>query len=153
MSASLINESTRIKVSSVLNRDVTTFGKQNLTDGDDETCWNSEQGLPQYILLDFRRPVFVRQIQLMFQGGFVGKKCQLLGGAQGSQYEPITTFYPDDSGVQMLSKVIPFLDLTAYVFPISSLAGTERLQIVFEESTDFYGRITVYKLDVIGEEA
>lgn len=31
------------RVSSVLNRDTTSFGKQHLTDGSEETCWNSEQ--------------------------------------------------------------------------------------------------------------
>lgn len=33
----------KLKVSSVLNRDVKNYGKQHLTDNDDETCWNSEQ--------------------------------------------------------------------------------------------------------------
>ena len=31
------------RVSSVLNRDVKQFGKQCMFDGDDETCWNSDQ--------------------------------------------------------------------------------------------------------------
>lgn len=33
----------QIRVSSVLNRDTTNYGKQNLIDGQVETCWNSEQ--------------------------------------------------------------------------------------------------------------
>ena len=32
-----------VRVSSVLNRDVKQFGKQFMFDGDDETCWNSDQ--------------------------------------------------------------------------------------------------------------
>ena len=31
------------RVSSVLNRDVRQFGKSFMFDGDDETCWNSDQ--------------------------------------------------------------------------------------------------------------
>ena len=31
------------RVSSVLNRDVKQFGKKHLLDGDEETCWNSDQ--------------------------------------------------------------------------------------------------------------
>jgi len=31
------------RVSSVLNRDTRQFGKQFLIDGQDDTCWNSEQ--------------------------------------------------------------------------------------------------------------
>ncbi|RUP47670.1 hypothetical protein BC936DRAFT_145462 [Jimgerdemannia flammicorona] len=40
-----------------------------------------------------------------------------------------------------------------HTFPVLSGTAIERLKIVFEESTDFYGRITVYKLVVLGEEA
>lgn len=31
------------RVSSVLNKDIKQFGKQNMFDGSDETCWNSHQ--------------------------------------------------------------------------------------------------------------
>ena len=39
----------RVKVSSVLNRNVKEFGKQFLFDGREDTCWNSDQGTPQLI--------------------------------------------------------------------------------------------------------
>jgi hypothetical protein len=39
----------RVKVSSVLNRNVKEFGKQFLFDGREDTCWNSDQGSPQII--------------------------------------------------------------------------------------------------------
>ena len=39
----------RVKVSSVLNRNVKEFGKQFLFDGKEDTCWNSDQGTPQLI--------------------------------------------------------------------------------------------------------
>ncbi|KAH6928821.1 hypothetical protein HPB50_020118 [Hyalomma asiaticum] len=32
-----------LEVSSVLNRDVSNFGKKHLTDGCRDTCWNSDQ--------------------------------------------------------------------------------------------------------------
>ncbi len=34
---------THYRVSSVLNRDVKQFGKKFMFDGDEETCWNSDQ--------------------------------------------------------------------------------------------------------------
>ena len=40
---SLLNDETTCRVSSTLNRDVKQFGKKFLFDGDDETCWNSDQ--------------------------------------------------------------------------------------------------------------
>jgi hypothetical protein len=39
----LIDEDTTCRVSSVLNRDTKQFGKKHLFDGEDETCWNSDQ--------------------------------------------------------------------------------------------------------------
>lgn len=37
-----------------------------------ETCWNSDQGTPQYILLDFAEKVEVTRFSIQFQGGFAG---------------------------------------------------------------------------------
>ncbi|KAI8334228.1 galactose-binding domain-like protein [Chlamydoabsidia padenii] len=140
VSTSLINQDTRIKVSSVLNRDTTSFGKQHLIDGTEETCWNSEQGLPQHILVDFGTPAVLHTIHLTFQGGFVGKTCVALGSTpeQPNNYNvSLATFYPQD--------INPMQS-----FPITCDQPIQRLKLVFEESTDFYGRITVYKFDVLG---
>ncbi|KAI9304187.1 galactose-binding domain-like protein [Cunninghamella echinulata] len=139
--SSLISSNTRIKVSSVLNRDTTTFGKQNLIDGSEETCWNSEQGLPQHILIDFGGEVKVNEIVLTFQGGFVGKKCVALGSTseQPNDYNiPLVTFYPQDINPLQTFKVD------------NNDTPIQRLKLIFEESTDFYGRITIYKLDILG---
>ncbi|KAG0287444.1 Nuclear receptor 2C2-associated protein [Linnemannia gamsii] len=121
----LINSGCRIKVSSVLNRETTLYGKQFLTDDSEETCWNSEAGTPQFIIIDFARKVNIDTFQLMFQGGFVGKICQVL--------------HWTDS-----------LD-----FPVaeSERLTTSRVKIVFETSSDFFGRITIYKLDILGQDA
>ncbi|PAV22818.1 galactose-binding like protein [Pyrrhoderma noxium] len=72
--ASLINAETKIRVSSTLDKSV---GKKYLTDGNPETCWTSQQGLPQYIHIKFNSPVVPKKIHITFQGGFVGKTCSL----------------------------------------------------------------------------
>ena len=64
---SLLDERVRIRVSSVLNRDIKQYGKKFLTDGSDETCWNSDAGVPQHITIDFGRAVVVESLKLMFQ--------------------------------------------------------------------------------------
>ena len=51
------------------------YGKKNLFDGTEETCWNSEQGKPQWIFLKFGQKVNIETINIMFQGGFVGQDC------------------------------------------------------------------------------
>jgi len=57
-----------LKVSLVLDCNVKAYGKVYLTDGREDTCWNSDQGSPQSIVIDFERDVLIHQIQLMFQG-------------------------------------------------------------------------------------
>jgi hypothetical protein len=43
-------------------------------DGNKNTCWNSDQGSPQFILIDFGRSVVTKKLKIMFQGGFVGQE-------------------------------------------------------------------------------
>ncbi|KAF9289613.1 Nuclear receptor 2C2-associated protein [Linnemannia elongata] len=93
---SLLNSDCRIKVSSVLNRETTLYGKQFLTDNSEETCWNSEAGTPQFIVIDFGRKVNIETFQLMFQGGFVGKTCQVLAWTDASEFVDMMRFYPED---------------------------------------------------------
>jgi hypothetical protein len=50
----------------------------------------------------------------------------------------IDTFYPEDINPTQTFNFEPTVPL-------------KRVKIIFEESTDFYGRITVYKLDIIGK--
>ncbi|KAG0361822.1 Nuclear receptor 2C2-associated protein [Gamsiella multidivaricata] len=134
----LLNADCRIKVSSVLNRETTLYGKQFLTDNSEETCWNSESGTPQFIVVDFGRKVQIESLQIMFQGGFVGKTCQLLAWTDDSEFVEIMKFYPEDINPLQI---------------INDRKITSRVKIVFESSTDFFGRITVYKLDILGQDA
>ncbi|ORZ04426.1 galactose-binding domain-like protein [Lobosporangium transversale] len=136
---SLLNKDCRIKVSSVLNRETTLYGKQFLTDDNEETCWNSESGTPQFIMVDFGRKVLVETIQLMFQGGFVGKTCQLLAWTDDNEFVEMMRFYPEDINPMQ-------------IFAENQRQETSRVKIIFESSTDFFGRITVYKLDILGRD-
>lgn len=56
---------------------------------------------------------------------------------------------PNDYNVEV-STVYPEDISSKQIFTFDPTEGLKRLKIVFEESTDFYGRITVYTLDVIG---
>jgi hypothetical protein len=64
-------------------------------DGKNDTCWNSDQGSPQFVLVEFPKAVKVEEIRLRFQGGFVGKDCSLYAGS--NPQELIHQFYPEDS--------------------------------------------------------
>ena len=71
--ASLLPFVSSVRVSSVLNGAVAEYGKQHLLDGSSDTCWNSEQGSPQFVQLTFQQPVHIASLSVTFQGGFVGQ--------------------------------------------------------------------------------
>ncbi|KAJ8331755.1 hypothetical protein BDV3_000816 [Batrachochytrium dendrobatidis] len=136
----------QLRVSSVLNRDATNYGKKHLVDNNLETCWNSDQGSPQWIQVDStsdQEPIQPTSIRLMFQGGFAGKECELLGqpltpaDATSTEWHRIMKFYPEDIN-------------TLQEFPIAQPThGYKKIKVVFMNSTDFYGRVTVYQFNII----
>ncbi|XP_061457986.1 nuclear receptor 2C2-associated protein [Rhineura floridana] len=135
--ASLICSGTVSRVSSVLNREVKQFGKKYMFDGNEETCWNSDQGATQWLTLEFPQTVQVSQILIQFQGGFASRKCTVQGCRKGEDLSQVAEFYPKDTNsLQMFTLKEALLD---------------KLKITFENSTDFFGRVIVYQLDVHGE--
>ncbi|NXW80013.1 NR2CA protein, partial [Hirundo rustica] len=164
-------------VSSVLNRDVKHFGKQHLFDGSEETCWNSDQGASQWVTLCFPRPVRVSQLHVQFQGGFSSRLCTLEGCRTGEELVKISELYPQDSHAMQISfpgmvtgagiggiflgilllgaglaSRIPasFLHREPHRFQVEETV-LDKLKITFGSSTDFFGRIVVYHLGVLGE--
>ncbi|NWV42247.1 NR2CA protein, partial [Grantiella picta] len=142
------------RVSSVLNRDVKQFGKQHLFDGSEETCWNSDQGTSQWVTLDFPRPVKVSQLHLQFQGGFSSRLCTLEGCRTGEELVKISELYPQDSHAMQIS--FPRMMGGGFGgffgdFSIVEETVLDKLRITFGSSTDFFGRIVVYHLGVLGE--
>lgn len=121
------------RVSSVLNKNVKEFGKQNMFDDSNETCWNSDSGTPQWILINFNEEVDLSEIEIEFQGGFAGKKCSIEAGLDTKDLSPVDDFFPEDTN-------------TRQRFHLSATKRTKVFKIVFHSSTDFFGRIVVYKL-------
>ncbi|KAJ2863898.1 hypothetical protein GGH94_003304 [Coemansia aciculifera] len=134
----LANLVSRYGVSSVYNRNTVSYGKQHLFDKSRETCWNSEQGTPQHIQVEFKVPVKLTAIRIQFQGGFAGKTTNLFDMSRPSQ--PICPLHPkDDNTVQVLTLPESLQDI-----------ARTRIKIQFLSSTDFFGRIIVYSLDFVG---
>uniref|UniRef100_A0A3Q2Z7Y3 Nuclear receptor 2C2-associated protein n=1 Tax=Hippocampus comes TaxID=109280 RepID=A0A3Q2Z7Y3_HIPCM len=128
------------RVSSVLNRDVKQFGKKFMFDSNEETCWNSDQGDCQWLILDFPQSVNVSELKVQFQGGFSAKTCRLEGCSGDGDFTLISHFYPEDNNSLQISFII-------------FAAAVDRVKITFENSTDFFGRIIVYTLDILGEKS
>ncbi|KAG8176280.1 hypothetical protein JTE90_022452 [Oedothorax gibbosus] len=125
MNSSLIKNSSGVRVSSVLNKNVKEFGKQYMTDDCGDTCWNSDQGSPQWLQVDFPKCVKIEELHLQFQGGFAGKECWV-ETKKNDEMKKLHSIYPEDKN------------------------STDTMKVVFQSSTDFFGRIIVYKLDVKG---
>ncbi|KAF5352391.1 hypothetical protein D9756_005801 [Leucocoprinus leucothites] len=141
---SLIDSRTVLKVSSTLDKSV---GKKHLTDGDVETCWTSQQGLPQSIQLMFADSVLPQRVSLVFQGGFVGTRCSvwILDSADSTQeWRVFTNIYPEDVNRRQTFDLQP-IDSCVKIDD-----GVQAIKFLFEESSDFFGRITIYDLKVEG---
>jgi len=135
MSTRLITTDTRIKVSSTLDN---SLGKSCLVDGNPETCWTSQQGLPQYIQLVFPSPVTPKRISLTFQGGFAGTTCAVTTRSQdATSWQELTRIYPED-----VNRV--------QVFDLTTEEPAKGIKLIFDESSDFFGRITIYDLMIEG---
>ncbi|PAA51513.1 hypothetical protein BOX15_Mlig018476g1, partial [Macrostomum lignano] len=124
-----------VRVSSVLNRNNSEFGKRHLTDRNPETCWNSDQGAGQWIELALARPSRLLSLQLQFQGGFSATRC-------------LVAALPGDGEPQLLadarlsdSSQLQSLNLAPGAPPVR-----DRIRLTFLETADPFGRVTVYQL-------
>ncbi|TEB38772.1 hypothetical protein FA13DRAFT_1848568 [Coprinellus micaceus] len=130
-----------IKVSSTLDKSV---GKKYLTDKNVETCWTSQQGLPQYIQANFKdtkiNPV---RLSFTFQGGFVGTRCVVQAQSGPSGWETFTEVFPEDVNRQQVFD-LPTIEGSRWA------DGMNAIKLTFEQSSDFFGRITVYDLTLEG---
>lgn len=127
------------RVSSVLNRNVKEFGKKFLFDGRDDTCWNSEQGTPQWVQINYGCEKEVTELHIMFQGGFAGKSCWVeVKKSEGGEFERAADFFPEDTN-----------KLQKFTFSDNPLPLGCVFKIVFSDSTDFFGRITIYQLKLV----
>jgi hypothetical protein len=129
------------KVSSVLNKSA-EFASKHMFDGNEDTCWNSHQGNNQFILLEFEEPVIPTSVTAVFQGGFVGQDAviELLNTSSGGEVllRDLWDTLEDNNTAQ------------TKVFNEGSRLKAKFLRITFPTSTDFYGRVTIYKLSVEG---
>ncbi|XP_067952154.1 nuclear receptor 2C2-associated protein-like [Watersipora subatra] len=138
MSSSVLQASSKpytCKVSSVLNRDSKTYGKKYMFDGAEDTCWNSDEGDHQWILISFEQETSISHVNIQFQGGFACSHCTILSDSNGHELGTLADIYPSDTNRQQMFAVNK---TTAKVF-----------KILLEQPTDTYGRIIIYNLDFL----
>lgn len=88
-----------------------------------------------------------KRISITFQGGFVGTKCSVnvRKDSDSTGWETFTHIYPEDVNRRQIFDLQPEGDA-------QSLAenGVESIKLVFEESSDFFGRIIIYCMKIEG---
>lgn len=127
----------------MLERNVKVYGPMNaLNTSDASSCWNSDScdaNKPHQLLIDFRRSVLVQELRLQFQAGFVAENIQVKVQKQ-----------PNQEWVDLLELEVDDT-LEMQTFPLKN-TETTALKLLFHEFTDFYGRITIYQVQVWGKE-
>lgn len=104
--------------------------------------WPDNQGSPQFIIMDFKKGVVPTELSFTFQGGFVGTNCSVYGTPPGdAEQQKLCEIYPEDVNTEQRFQ----LDALP-----ASVPSIQMLEIRFDSSTDFYGRVTVYNLNVLG---
>lgn len=149
---------TTAKASSILNKNAKLYGAMNALDVNDESsCYNSDgqsdgKTDTAFTVL-FHRNVLLSEIRIQFQGGFVPEECDLFcaevtqkPGQSEMTWKLIEDAYiePEDN------NELQSFDLTEIENPEERKCYAIRLQL--KSSSDFYGRVTIYKLEVWGEE-
>ncbi|XP_065206716.1 nuclear receptor 2C2-associated protein [Planococcus citri] len=130
----------KCRVSSTLNDDVQNFGKNYMFDENEETCWNSAEGSPQWIEILFKENQQVSEFQFQFQGGFVGQDVEFrffkeIPSKSTSPDIILNEFYPEDVN-------------SVQTYNLNAPADARSIRILFNSSTDTYGRVIIYKLSI-----
>ena len=93
-------------------------------------------------MINFTQLVPLSEFMIQFQGGFAAKTiCLETMTASGCSPKTLYTFYPEDS-----NKLQKFTLTTKDGEP--SALTTDNLRFHFTESTDTFGRIIIYKLNM-----
>ena len=139
------------RASSTWKHDTRKFGPLIALNNNSEDAWKSAQSEENdplaYFEIDFHRPVQVSELRIQFQGGFVGMDCIVYqkSGDGTTDWEECEDLFVDPIDSNEVQTFESEAD--------DSMSGKcSSLRIEFGRSTDFYGRIVIYTLEVWGTE-
>uniref|UniRef100_A0A7S0EXU0 SUN domain-containing protein n=1 Tax=Hanusia phi TaxID=3032 RepID=A0A7S0EXU0_9CRYP len=136
---SLLGEVLECKVSSSISKE---FSKDKMLQSDLESCWQSKQGRPQSVTLELTEPRLVEQLHLQFQGGFAAKEIQVhlqREIEEKQKLQHVDTLYPEDNN-----------EMQKFELSQADAFASKRLKLIFPDSTDLFGRVIIYRIDIIG---
>lgn len=149
-----LSTGTTAKASSVQQNNTKVYGPAKALDCDSAlTSWNSE-GSPNgkqesFFIVDFsgggkhpNRTVKLEELCVQFQAGFAAEEMTVYiqsNTTDSGRWSKVEEIEADD-------------DHEIQSFPLSVAEAITGLKIVFDETTDFYGRVIVYQLQAWGKE-
>ncbi|CAJ1942396.1 unnamed protein product [Cylindrotheca closterium] len=144
-----LSNGTTARASSVLQKNHKLYGPKKAFDYENDTnCWNSEGSSSGkqdcYFIVEFERLVIPTEVRIQFQAGFSSEEVYVSRlGANANSYEPVDELEAEDEH-----------EMQVFPLPVTDEAkeGSSALKLEFKEFTDFYGRVTIYQLQVWGHE-
>lgn len=97
---------------------------------------NNFQGALQWIVVAFEEDIKITSFGFQFQGGFAGKNCSVTLEDNSGKTLHEQPFYPDDINAKQSFSLS------------ASVENVRKIKFSFEGSTDFFGRIIVYNLEL-----
>ena len=152
----------RCSASSTLGGDEEAYGAGNVADGREDTCWNSDGGAAQALVLTLAaRAASVAALELVFQGGFVGQEMRVAGRADACSSSECSSGGGDAAAAACacagaalaeaeLGRFQPLDANEPQRFALARAGPVRELRVSFTGSTDFYGRVVVYAARVYG---
>lgn len=158
---------TTAKASSVLNKNNALYGAQNMLENGDVSCWNSDgrqssnddKARRIIVVIQFNREVDLSDdyahLNITFQGGFVGLNCSTHVSSDGGKsyicidQEELDHYVVDAEESNEAQRFDLHKNREG---SNSSMKSVTSLKLIFKDSTDFYGRITIYLLEIWGRE-
>ena len=137
----------------MLNKNKLYSANNALDNKNESTCWNSDgqaDGNTEHsFIVNFHRNVQISSISLQFQGGFVAEECDFYttNTPEGkANWKKIQDAYIEPEDLNTIQK----FDLDECE-DISALV-CNAVKLVFNSSSDFYGRVILYKVELYGDE-
>ncbi len=134
------------RASSVLQKNSKLYGPMNAIDFENSTtCWSSNGSpagkQPSHYIVDFGRLVEPSELRVQYQAGFIGEDLNIFWQNGGSWKHLAYQEVGDNHNLQTFSLVDGH-----------PRVRTTSVKLVFDECTDFYGRVTLYQVQIWGFE-
>ena len=167
------------RASSVLQKNSKLYGPKNVLDYENtSTSWNSDglssvgtrqqqqqqQPATTFLILEFNRLVHPCELRIQFQAGFVAEKLHVFllpakndsSSSSGSSSSSCTSA---DSSRNQWQSMAEFdvddnhdLQIFSLLEENQNTRPTTAVKLLFEDCTDFYGRVIIYQLQIWGYE-